>query len=186
MATNILIINPQFIKDNSPLAENIDSVLLTPFIKQCQMKYIERALGTDLLSKITNDISGGTLTGVYKTLVDEMVQPALNHWVIYESMPFLNYKITNKSVVSKNSDQSTAVGLDEVKYIRDGVRDTAEYFTSRMIKYVQARQSSYPEFYTNSDLDDIRPNKNPYFSGIYLGNGYNDSCNFGVDLPRYE
>ena len=182
MAQNIIFISTQYIKDNTTINGNVDEDILKPIIIQSQDKYIEPILGTDLYNKLKTDIGAGTITGVYKTLLDEYVQKTLAHWSLYEALPFLNYKLTNKSVLTKDSENSTATGLEEIKYLRQGIRDTAEYFSQRVTNYLIANQSSFTEYNSNSDLDDIRPNSTSYFSGLYLGGGSND-CNWGTDLP---
>ena len=116
MAQNILFISTQYIKDNTPVNGNVDEDIIKPHIVTAQRLYIEPICGTDLYNKLKNEVSAGTITGVYKTLLDEYIQPTLAHWSLYSALPFLNWKLTNKSVVTKDSENSTASGLDEIKY----------------------------------------------------------------------
>lgn len=179
----VLFITTQYLKDNTVINDNLDSELLEPFIVQSQDKYIEPILGTDLYNKLKSDITGSSVSGVYKTLLDEYVQKTLIHWALYEAMPFLNYKLTNKAVSKKDSDNSEPADLDEVKYLRQGIRDTAEYFSQRITDYLCANSTSFPEYTSNNDLDDIRPNSTSYFSGLYLGDG-TGNCDWGVNEPK--
>jgi hypothetical protein len=181
MAKDILFLNVEYIRENSMINGNVDNKIIEPFIKKCQDKYIEPILGTDLLQKLKNDISGNTVTGNYKILLDEYVQKCLVEWVIYEGLPFFNYKITNKAVSKKDSDNSSPSDLDEIKYLRNNVRDTSEYYSQRITDYLCANQSDFPEYTSNNDSDDIRPNKTSYFGGIYL-DGLDDNCDFGLGI----
>lgn len=180
MAKDILFVNVEYVRDNSMINGNVDNSVIEPFIKKCQDKYIEPILGTDLLEVMKTKVSGGTVTGAYKTLMDEYIQKTLVEWIVFEGLPFFNYKITNKAVSKKESDNSTASDLDEIKFLRQNVRDTAEYYSQRITNYLIANQSSFPEYTSNNDSDDIRPNKSSYFNGIYLSGLNGSNCDFGL------
>ena len=49
---------------------NVDTDKLLPYVEMAQDIEVQRLLGTDLYEKLKADISGGTLTGNYLTLVD--------------------------------------------------------------------------------------------------------------------
>ena len=129
--------------------------------------HIHPKLGTDLYAKLQSDITGGSLAGVYRILVDEYIQNALVHWTLYESIPFLGYKIMNKNIVRKTSETSDNASLDELNYLREVVRNTAEWYTERMIDYLRHNNSSYPEYSTSSGAD-LSPTTQNYFSGMNL------------------
>ncbi len=184
MRSNILIFGPQYFKDNSVVENNVADDVIEVIINKAQKVRIEPILGTDLYNKILNDISGSTLSGNYVTLVDEYIIPALIEWVQYDGTAYFNYKFTNKSVLTKNSEQSAAVGLDEIKYLRDGMRDMSEYLSQRITNYIKTNPSYFPEYYTNSTIDDIKPKSTVYFSGLYLGRTGNcDIDNLGIGIP---
>lgn len=181
MAQHILFVSSQYVKDNTSINDNLDSDILTPFITQAQKIYIEPILGTDLYKKLQSDVSGATVAGNYKILLDEYIQNTLAVWALHDSLPFINYKLTNKSVLTKDSDNSTAVGLEEIKFLQANIRNNAEYLSQRITDYLHANPTLFPEYFTNADIDDVRPNRTSYFSGVYLGNTGND-CDFGLGL----
>lgn len=178
---NIQFVSVQYIKDNTSMNNNVDADVVEPHIITVQATKIEQILGTKLYEKIQNDISGNTVSGNYQILLEKYIQPTLAHWVLYEVYPFLNYKLTNKSIVTKNSDNSEAIDLETLKYMRYSVRDTAEYFSQRISNYLLANQTLFPEYFLNSQIDEIRPKRTNYFSGLYLGNDCDSICDFGVD-----
>ena len=134
-----------------------------------QNVHIEAVVGTKLYNSIIADIEADTLTGVDKDLVDNYLQPALVQWSLYEALPFINYKLTNKSIATKNSDNSDPVQLDELHYLRTNVRDVAEYMSERATKFLKNNTDLYPLFLENYECDEIKPNKSNYYSGIILG-----------------
>lgn len=188
MPTNkTFFLSTQYLKDNTVVNNNVDNELLEPFIITAQNKYIESILGTALFNDIKTNIQNVTISGDNKTLLDDYIQPCLKEWIVYESLPFLNYKLTNKAIATKSSENSEPSELNEVQYLRNNVKDTAEYMSQRLINYLkqQSNDGKFP-LYQNpgNDIDTIRPNSSTYFNGIYLGNGgRNCSSGEGYSIP---
>ena len=55
----------------------------------------------------------------------------------------------------------------EAQHLREEVRNTAEYYTERMIEYVTNNTASFPEYSTNTGSD-VNPDKNAYYNGMNL------------------
>jgi hypothetical protein len=166
----VLFISEETIKKSTTINGNVDIELLLPYIKVAQDIHVHQLLGTDLYDKIQDDIagvSGASLTGNYKTLVDEYIQPVLIHYSLYECLPFLSYKIMNKDIVRKISETSTPASLDDIKYMRNIVVNTAQYYAERLVDYVKNNTDLYPEYNTNSN-GDLSPSKEAYFNGMNL------------------
>lgn len=184
---NTLYISTQHLKDNTVINNNVDNELLEPFIIQAQNKHIEPIIGTGLFNEIKTNIQNNTVSGDTKTLLDDYIQPCLKEWVLYESLPFINYKLTNKSVGTKSSDNSEPAELNELQYLRKNVRDTAEYMSQRLTDYLKTEVNNGKfSLYQNAGntIDTIRPNSSSYFNGIYLPKGNDCDCNdFGIGIP---
>ena len=181
MAT-ALFITEQFIKDNSVIDENLDMKYLTVTIDKCQKKYIRPILGTALYNELGTQINAGTLTALNTTLLDSYIQEALLYYVLFEGISLFTYKITNKSIMKKNSDNSQPIDSEEVAVMRDGYKDDAEYFSELATNYLIANSSSYPLFLNpGNTLDTIRPNMNNFTCGWVLG----DTVNIGnIEISR--
>jgi len=174
MAKDILFISTNYMKQNSVINDNVDDQYLIPNIVKAQDLYLEPILGTDLYQKLRSDITAGSVTGAYKTLVDNHVQKTVREWALYEATISLNYKYTNKSISLKSSDNSAPAENSEIVYLREQIRNTAEYYSERMTKYLCANESSFPEYRSNADSDDIRPNSasDNFFNGLSLEPDY--------------
>jgi hypothetical protein len=147
------------------IEENVDTDLITKFIFQAQDLNIQATLGSNLYNKLINDCP--QFTGDYLTLVKNYIQPALAEWVVYHSLPFINFRLTNKAVSQKSSDNSSPSTIDDLRWLRDQVRNNAEFYSERIRDYIKNNPTSFPEFYTSVDNFDIKPNKTNYFSGIH-------------------
>mgnify|MGYP003136645955 CR=1 FL=1 len=163
----VLFISENKIKKSTTINGNVDVELLRPYMKVAQDLHIHRVLGTDLYEKLQADIVAGGLAGNYQTLVNEYIQDALVHWSLFECIPFLGYKIMNKDIVRKSSDNSSPASLEELNFLRETVRNTAEWYTERIIDYLCENSNLFPEYSTNTGAD-LDPKKTNYYSGMNL------------------
>jgi hypothetical protein len=167
----VLFISEQKLKDSTAINLNVSTDLLLPYVRQAQKLYVETKLGTDLTQKLKDLITLGTIGNVgneaYKTLVDDYIGDMLPNWAFYHAVPFLRFKIENGNIYSKTSETGNALSTEEAQHLREEVRNTAEYYTERMIDYVRNNTSSFPEYSTNSGAD-VNPDSNAYYNGMNL------------------
>tara|TARA_R110002012_G_scaffold38997_2_gene108181 strand:+ start:112 stop:672 length:561 start_codon:yes stop_codon:yes gene_type:complete len=163
----VLFVSESKLKDSTAINLNVDVDLLLPYVRQAQKLYVETKLGTELTDKLKAEIRAGSLAGAYKTLVDDYIGDMLPNWAFYHAIPFLRFKIENGNIYSKTSETGTALSTEEAQHLREEVRNTAEYYTERMIDYVTNNLSSFPEYSQNSGSD-VTPDRNAYYNGMNL------------------
>ena len=163
----VLFISEDKLKSSTAISMNLDVDILLPYVRQSQKLYVETKLGTDLTQKLKDEITAGTLAGAYKTLVDDYIGDMLPNWAFYHVIPFLRFKVENGNIYSKTSETGTALSTEESQHLREEVRNTAEYYTERMIEYVTNNLSSFPEYSTNTGAD-VDPDRNAYYNGMNL------------------
>jgi hypothetical protein len=163
----VLFISEAKLKDSTAINLNVDVDLLLPFVRQAQKLYVETKLGTDLTDKLKAEITAGTLAGAYKTLVDDYIGDMLPNWAFFHSIPFLRFKVENGNIYSKTSETGTSLSTEEAQHLREEVRNTAEYYTERMIDYVTNNLTSFPEYSTNTGAD-VNADRNAYYNGMNL------------------
>ena len=163
----VLFISESKLKSSTAINLNVDPNTILPYVLQAQRIYIEPKLGTTLYQKLETEITAGTLAGAYKTLVDEYIGDCLPSLAFHMCIPYLRFKTENGNIYSKTSETGTALSTEEAQHLREEVRNTAEYYTERMIKYVTNNTSSFPEYSTNSGAD-VNPDQNAYYAGMNL------------------
>lgn len=169
------LIDVQYIFNHYAIDDNVDSKLIDPFIITAQDLHIQSILGENLYQSIMNQVASGTFTSsAYQTLLNNYIQPSLMHFAVYEALPFIHFKLTNKSILQMTSDKSVASGLDVAKYLRDNVRNTAEFYNQRIRSHIINNQSQFPEYYSYFGYEQITPRRTTYFSGLYLPKNSND------------
>lgn len=169
----VYFISEAYLKQNTPINLNVEPQLVNLAILEAQQIYIQTALGTDLYKKIESLIVSASISGVYKTLLDDYISPALTQYSLYEVIPYIRFKIMNKSIGGQSSDNSTPAELEEIKFLQANIKNKAEYLGQRLMDYLIANSKLYPEYLSNTDIDDIKPNSNSYFCGLQLDDDYN-------------
>jgi len=167
----VLFISSAKLKDSTAINLNVSTDLLLPYVLQAQKLYVETKLGTTLYKKLESLITAGTIgdggNEAYKTLVDDYIGDMLPNWAFYHAIPFLRFKIENGNIYSKTSETGTSLSTEEAQHLREEVRNTAEYYTERLIDYVTNNTTSFPEYNTNSGAD-VNPDQNAYYNSMNL------------------
>ena len=163
----VLFISEDKLKDSTAINGNVDVDFLLPYIRVSQKIYVETKLGTDLYAKLEAEITAGTLAGAYKTLVDDYIGDMLVQWAFWECIPWLRFKVQNGNIYSKTSETGTALSESEASLLREEVRNTAEYYTERLVDYLCNNNSSFPEYTTSSGAD-VKPDKDSFYAGMNL------------------
>ena len=166
MAEALLITRKDVVKFTA-MNGNVDTDNFIQFVKIAQDKHIENYLGTDLLEVIQTKITGSTLTGDYLSLVNDWVKPCLIHWAMVEYLPFAAYSIANKGVFKHSSENAENASKEEVDFLMEKERDTAQYYTNRLIEHLSFNNSKYPEYNSNNN-EDVHPDKDANFEGWVL------------------
>ena len=73
----ILLITEDYLKKYTAITDAVDPNIIRPAIYLAQDKQITNYLGTDLMNRIKADVSDGTLSGDYETLLNDYVLKSL-------------------------------------------------------------------------------------------------------------
>lgn len=163
----VLFVNEDKLKSSTAINYNVDTAFLLPFLKIAQDKHLQIILGTKLYDKLQAEITAGTLANPYKTLVDDYIQDAIIHYALVEALPFISFQIKNGSITQKNSENGTAATRQDVDYLVQKERDSAEFYGQRIVEYLCNDSSSFPEYSQNTGAD-LNPISNAYYTGIKL------------------
>ncbi len=185
----VKFISITYLKENTTIEDNVDDDKLTPYIYKAQDTHIQQALGSTFYSHLKDAIVNSTLTSDEEVLLRDYIQPCLAEFVLYEVMPFLNFKMTNKAISQENSEFSTSSTLDDLKYLRQTVRDLAEFYLERLIKHLCDYSELFPIYLNPGSDENLEASNKSYFNGVYLpkkrsnGTGFrsyndpSDDCN---------
>ena len=140
----ILLITEDYLKKYTAITDAVDPNIIRPAIYLAQDKQITNYLGTDLMNKIKADVSAGTISGDYETLLNDYVLKSLLWWTMVELYPSLLYKHDNGNLVSRQSEDTTPVTKGEMESLKEAARDNARYYTNRLVQYLCYNSSLFP------------------------------------------
>lgn len=165
----VYLISTQYLKSHTTINGNVDDNLLNNSIWEAQEINIQEALGSCLYKALIELVRSGDITDPqyadYKTLLDDHIQSCMAYWAWWYAIPCVAMKFVNKGIERQSSDYSQPSQLNEMEYLRDEVRNRAEFFTQRLVNFLKENRSHYPE-YNQCNCADIKPSGSQYFSGI--------------------
>ena len=162
-----LFITLKELKRKSIFDGNLDADKIIQFIEVAQDTEIQTYLGTKLYDKLQSDIIANSLTGNYKTLVDDYIKPMLIWYTQAAFIPYAAYQISNGVIYKHNSENSTAVDQSEINALASHATETAEFYTQRFMDHMNYNSNLYPEYISNQN-DGMYPEKDVNFTGWVL------------------
>ena len=166
-----LLISTEDIKRFTISNGNLDADDFIEYIKISQDITIQNYLGSKLYQKLqelilNNDINQAGFVD-YKNLLTIYVKPMLIHWAMVYYLPFAAYTLNNKGLFKHTSENATNVDKVEVDFLVEKERDIAESYTQRFIDFMSFNQTTYPEYYSNSNSD-VNPDTDNFYAGWQL------------------
>lgn len=172
MANKALFVSIADIKKKSIISGNVDPDKIVQFVEVAQDTHIQNYLGGKLYKKLQTLIVEGELDDAgnsdYKTLVDTYIKPMLIWYTQADYIPFSAFSISNGGVYKHRSENSDSVSMDELNMLTARALETAEFYTRRFMDYMDHNSTLYPE-YTSTANEDMNPDRDVNFGGIYLG-----------------
>lgn len=172
MAQKALFVTVKDIKQKSIISGNVDPDKIVQFVEVAQDTHIQNYLGGKLYKKLQQLIIDNELNDAgnsdYKTLLETYVKPMLVWFTQADYMPFAAFQIGNGGVYKHRSENSDTVSMDELNMLISRATETAEFYTRRFMDYMDHNSTLYPE-YTSTANEDMNPDRDVNFGGIYLG-----------------
>ena len=167
-----LFITTTDLKKRSIISGNLDPDKIVQFIEVAQDTHIQNYLGGKLYKKMQTLKTGDTINQAgnadYKTLLDDYIKPMLIWFSQSDYIPFAAFQISNGGVYKHRSENSDTASMEEVNMLARRALETAEFYTRRFMDHMDHFSYLYPE-YLESSNEDMMPDKDTNFGGIFLG-----------------
>lgn len=161
-----------FVKENTPIDGNVSSKIIEVSIIKSQNLRIHSILGTILFDKLQSIVDNNEVDNLgnenYKLLLNNYISYAVSEWTFFYLIGDLNYHFTSKSVSKKDSEFSEPSSLEEIKWLKASVKDSAEYYSKRLTEYLCENKDLFPELTAARNSDDIKPFTARRMGGIYI------------------
>lgn len=169
--SRVKFISTTFLKEHSTLSRNIDDDILIPFIYRAQDINLQQILGTTFYNRLEQGVINNDLNSDEESLLRNYIQQLLVEWTTYYAIPNINMKFTNKSVTQDSSEFGTPSTLDDIKYLRQNVRDMAEFYSKRLTTYMcDFGNQLFPQYANPDSNENLEASGRAYFNGIYIPN----------------
>lgn len=154
--TSTFIISETKLRQFTDMNNNVDTELLRNAVREAQDIEIQRLLGTILYEKILSEIDASTLTGVYKTLVDNWVQNALLYYAYYYALESIYLRSRNNGLlIPTGGENSVNVELNVYNMKRQSVLNKAQWYAEKLTEYLIQNQQNYPEITQSTQLQQM-------------------------------
>ena len=188
--TTTIFISENKLKQFSDLNDSLDASLLKNAIREGQDIHIQRILGYKLYQKMIADVNADTLTGYYKTLMDDYLQDALLYWSYYEALESIWLRPRNNGLLIPQGG-AEALSTDSTTYDkkRQSVKNKAEWYSERMVGWIIDNETRFPEFGTETGMEIVPDQSSQFKSPFVTRTGYADQMEkLGVKVvdSRYK
>lgn len=172
MAQKALFVTIKDIKQKSIIGGTVDPEKIVQFVEVAQDTHIQNYLGGKLYNKLQELIINDTIDDAgnadYKNLLETYIKPMLIWYTQADYMPFSAFQISNGGVYRHNSENSQLASMEEINMLTRSALETAEFYTRRFVDYMDFNSELFPE-YTSTANEEMYPDKDVNFGGIYLG-----------------
>lgn len=162
--SQVLFTSEQYIKTYTPVGDLVSWDELKPTVELTQDSFMQDILGTNFYNHLQTAYANQTLNTNEIALMNR-IKPAQAYRVAEQALPFINYQIKNKGVMTQSGDYADSTDLTGIKYLRNELANRAEFYTKRLSVYLCENSSLFPE-YTNDNSDDMNPHSAGYDSEL--------------------
>ena len=162
-----LLVSEEKLKSFTSINQNVSPADLIPYILQSQDIVLQNYIGATYYIELKDQVVAGSVTSDNQFLLDNYIGNALCNWGLFYALPFIKYKLFNKSVVSPTSENSEPITLEELKFLMEQVRSAGETYMKRMIEWMVLHPGAYQAYVAPKVLDGQLPERgNPYFGSL--------------------
>ena len=154
------LISMDYIKQRSPLPDDVNADAIQGSIFEAQELFIEPKMGSNLYLDLLDKVNNGSISAdtSYVTLLEDYVQPALLWSTLYLSLVHMWIKPTNKGMNKLISEYSESVDVGDITYVRNIYKEYMDERLIRLYNYLIENNSTFTKFDTGNDgYDDILP-----------------------------
>lgn len=156
--TTVFLLSEAKLRQFTDINDSVDTALVKNAIREAQDIHLQRIIGTKLYDKLLSDITAGTLTGAYKTLVDDYLQDFLLYAAYYETLEAVFIRPRNNGLLTPTGGENS-IEVDRTLFNqkRQSVENKMEFYADKLSSYLGEEQSSFPELNTNNKAYEQSP-----------------------------
>lgn len=147
---NPTLIDFSYFSAYSPVPTNYNWDDIRPFVSIAEEVWVVDIVGRKLYNELLEQVQNNNLTGENSTLLLK-IYPYLSMAIVFESMPFLAYNITEKGVTKGKSDNSEPISNSELINMQNHIRTQLEVLKRMLKNFLNENSDCYPLFKSDDD-----------------------------------
>lgn len=152
MTTTFILSEAKF-REFTDVNDNLDTALIKNALREAQDIHLQRIIGTKLYQSILDKIDSSSLTGIYKTLVDDYIQNFLLYATYYESLEVIYMRARNNGlIIPTGGDNSIEVDRSLYNVKRQSTENKMEFYAEKLANYIAEEEAQFPELNSNTKL----------------------------------
>lgn len=172
MATKILLVSPQFIKNFTNVSDNLSGKLLESAIWEAQNYGLRTVLGDCLVNKLEQLVNDNQVEAqgneMYKELLSK-IQYYLAYTAVSNVCMLTAVKIDNAGLEQVSDEHMESLDMDDSFRLSDFYQKKADYLCRQLQNYVLRNRTAFPEL-KECDCRAIKANLfSSATTGLWLG-----------------
>lgn len=172
MGQKALFVSVVEVKKKSIIGGSVDPDKIVQFVEVAQDTHIQNYLGGKLYNKmqqlIIDDEISLPINSNYLYLLETYIKPMLIWFTQADYIPFSAFQVSNGGVYRHTASNSQVATMEEINMLTRTTLETAEFYTRRFMDYMDFNSELFPE-YTSTANEEMHPDRDVNFGGIYLG-----------------
>ena len=146
------LITEEYFKTYSPISDNYNIKDIKPYFHVAERLWIEPIIGTPLYEELLEEVEKDEVTPEHATLLLN-IYPLLSFAIVYESLPFVSYHLSQVGITKGKSENSDSVSIKDVNYISTQLRNQCETMKMLLKKFLDEHAEHYPLYYAADNVE---------------------------------
>ena len=146
------LITEEYFKAYSPISDNYNIKDIKPYFHVAEKLWIEPIVGTPLYEELLDEVEKDEVTPEHATLLLN-IYPLLSFAIVYESLPFVSYHLSQVGITKGKSENSDSVSIKDVNYISTQLRNQCETMKMLLKKFLDEHAEHYPLYYAADNVE---------------------------------
>ena len=146
------LITEEYFKTYSPISDNYNIKDIKPYFHVAEKLWIEPIIGTPLYEELLDEVEKDEVTPENATLLLN-IYPLLAFAIVYESLPFVGYHLSQVGITKGKSENSEPVSINDVNYISTQLRNQCETMKMLLKKFLDEHSEHYPLYYADNTVE---------------------------------
>lgn len=167
----IFFVTEKYLKDRTPVGENVDIKRILPFTETVADIRIQPLLGAHFYNDLLTKYNAENLNTKETELV-KLIQRAVSWYAAAEGVYSISRPLTNKGIQQQDGENSSSVDQGELAFGMDHYKQRGAHYIRRISVYLKKFGDDFPEFRSESNKD----------SDLYPGDCSDDDDNYNESI----